>query len=46
MHLCVDNDEIEIARWLLDHGADVNVNNDQDWVSIPVMRLIAERGGN
>jgi ankyrin repeat protein len=123
MHLCVDNDEIEIARWLLDHGADVNVKaevdadgfgghtalfgcvvsqpyrvglrrddafarllldhgadpnirtslrkrvrfvadeslreyhdvtplgwgqqfNDQDWVSIPVMRLIAERGGN
>jgi hypothetical protein len=21
LHLCVDNDEIEIARWLLDHGA-------------------------
>jgi hypothetical protein len=25
LHLCVDNDEIEIARWLIAHGADVNV---------------------
>ncbi|HWN41860.1 MAG TPA: ankyrin repeat domain-containing protein, partial [Thermoanaerobaculia bacterium] len=25
LHLCVDNDEIEIARWLIDRGADVNV---------------------
>ena len=24
LHLCVDNDEIEMARWLLDRGADVN----------------------
>jgi hypothetical protein len=24
LHLCVDNDEIELARWLLEHGADVN----------------------
>ncbi len=24
LHLCVDNDEIEIARWLVDRGADVN----------------------
>ena len=24
LHLCVDNDEIEIARWLLAHGADFN----------------------
>jgi hypothetical protein len=24
LHLCVDNDEIEIARWLLARGADVN----------------------
>lgn len=24
LHLCVDNDEMEIARWLLEHGADVN----------------------
>ena len=122
LHLCVDYDEIEIARWLLahgmdvnvraavdaegfgghtalfgcvvsqayrvglqedaafarlllDHGADVNVRaslrkrlrfvadeivheyrgvtplawgeqfHDQDWVNRPVMRLIAERGG-
>lgn len=122
LHLCVDNDEIEIARWLiargadvnaraavdadgfgghtalfgcvvsqpyrvglrkddafarllLDHGADPNARaslrkrlrfvadetmheyhditplawgkrfHDQDWVSRPVMRLIAERGG-
>jgi ankyrin repeat protein len=123
LHLCVDNDEIEIARWLLergadangkaeidsggfgghtalfgcvvsqpyrvglrtddafarlllDHGADPNVRaslrkrlrfvsdesmceyrdvtplswgerfHDRDWVSKPVMRLIAERGGH
>jgi hypothetical protein len=24
LHLCVDNDEIEIARWLIARGADVN----------------------
>lgn len=24
LHICVDFDEIEIGRWLLDHGADVN----------------------
>jgi ankyrin repeat protein len=24
LHLCVDTDEPEIARWLIDHGADVN----------------------
>ena len=25
LHLCVDNDEMEIARWMIDRGADVNV---------------------
>ena len=30
LHLCVDNDEIEIARWLLDRGADVNAKADID----------------
>jgi hypothetical protein len=25
LHLCVDYDEIEIARWLMERGADVNV---------------------
>jgi hypothetical protein len=24
LHLCVDTDELEIARWLIDQGADVN----------------------
>jgi hypothetical protein len=24
LHICVEFDEIEIARWLIDHGADVN----------------------
>jgi ankyrin repeat protein len=24
LHICVEFDEIEIARWLVDHGADVN----------------------
>jgi ankyrin repeat protein len=24
LHLCVDNDEIEMARWMLERGADVN----------------------
>lgn len=24
LHMCVEYDEIEIGRWLLDHGADVN----------------------
>ena len=24
LHICVDFDEIEIARWLVEHGADVN----------------------
>jgi hypothetical protein len=123
LHLCVDNDEVEIARWMLERGTDVNVKaaidndgfgghtplfgcvvsqpyrvglrrddafarllldhgaepnvraslrkrlrfvedeelheyrdvtplawgerfHDQDWVSTPVMQLIAERGGH
>ncbi len=25
LHMCIDYDELEIARWLLDHGMDVNV---------------------
>lgn len=24
LHMCVDFDEIEVARWLIEHGADVN----------------------
>lgn len=30
LHLCVDNDEIEIARWLLARGADVNGKAELD----------------
>jgi ankyrin repeat protein len=30
LHICVDFDEIEIARWLIDHGADVNARADVD----------------
>lgn len=30
LHLCVDNDEIEIARWLLARGADVNARAEID----------------
>jgi hypothetical protein len=30
LHLCVDDDEIEIARWLLSRGADVDVRADID----------------
>ncbi len=30
LHLCVDNDEIEIARWLLEHGADANAEAEID----------------
>lgn len=30
LHLCVDNDEIEIARWLLDRGADANAKAELD----------------
>lgn len=30
LHLCVDYDEIEIARWLTERGADVNVKADVD----------------
>ncbi|MBV9225970.1 MAG: ankyrin repeat domain-containing protein [Acidobacteriaceae bacterium] len=30
LHLCVDYDEIEMARWLLDRGADVNVKAELD----------------
>lgn len=30
LHICVDFDEIEIARWLLDHGADVNARAEID----------------
>jgi hypothetical protein len=30
LHICVDFDEIEIARWLIDHGADVNATAEID----------------
>lgn len=30
LHLCVDYDEVEIARWLVDRGADVNARADVD----------------
>jgi hypothetical protein len=30
LHLCVDNDEIEIARWLIGRGADVNAKAEID----------------
>ncbi len=30
LHLCVDNDEMEVARWLIDRGADVNIKAEVD----------------
>jgi hypothetical protein len=30
MHLCVDYDEMETARWMIEHGADVNAAADVD----------------
>jgi len=30
LHMCVDYDEIEIARWLIERGADVNSRADVD----------------
>jgi len=30
LHICVDYDEIEIARWLIDRGADVNAKVEID----------------
>ena len=30
LHMCVDFDEIEIARWLIEHGADVNARSAID----------------
>jgi ankyrin repeat protein len=30
LHLCVDFDEIEMARWLIEHGMDVNAKADVD----------------
>jgi len=30
LHICVDFDEIEIARWLLDHGTDANARAEVD----------------
>ena len=30
LHMCVDFDEIEIARWLIDRGADVNAKAEID----------------
>ena len=30
LHLCVDYDELEIARWLIERGADVNARADVD----------------
>lgn len=30
LHICVEYDEIEIARWLIEHGADVNARAEVD----------------
>jgi ankyrin repeat protein len=30
LHLCVDNDEIDIARWLIERGADVDAKAEVD----------------
>ena len=30
LHMAVDYEELDVARWLLDHGADVNVRADVD----------------
>ena len=30
LHICVEFDEIEIARWLIEHGADVNARAEVD----------------
>lgn len=30
LHICVEYDEIEIARWLIEHGADVNARAEMD----------------
>jgi ankyrin repeat protein len=30
LHMCVDFDELEIARWLIEHGADVNARAEID----------------
>jgi len=30
LHICVDFDEIEIARWFIEHGADVNAKAEVD----------------
>jgi len=30
LHICVEYDEIEIARWLIEHGADVNARGKID----------------
>ena len=30
LHLCVDNDELEIARWMIERGADVNARSAVD----------------
>jgi ankyrin repeat protein len=30
LHICVEFDEIEIARWLVEHGADVNAKAEVD----------------
>jgi hypothetical protein len=30
LHMCVDFDEIEIGRWLIEHGADVNAKAEID----------------
>jgi hypothetical protein len=30
LHICVDFDEIDIARWLINHGADVNARAETD----------------
>ena len=43
LHMCVDYDEMEIARWLLDRGMDVDAKAAVDVMDLAVIRHCLRR---
>ena len=44
--MAVDYEDLDVARWLLDHGADVNARADVDPEGFGGHRLLLERGAD
>lgn len=44
LHICVDYDELDIARWLIERGADVNARSDVDAEGFGGYAVVLQRG--